>query len=179
MDDLDQLQFEEAFALIQNKKNVKELCSARRQATFFFHMANERTTVSEGSVAEQHIHEIVPEEDKPTETSEIRGKTGFRGHVIAHVHKILTSSEIKTFKEGCVLVTVYTAPEFVPAMKKAAAIITDTGGITSHAAIVARELGKPCIVATKIGTKALHTGDLIEVKAHEGIIRILKRRQDI
>jgi pyruvate,water dikinase len=59
-------------------------------------------------------------------------------------------------------------------MQKAAAFVTDEGGITCHAAIVARELKKPCIIATKIATKVLKDGDLVEVDANNSIIRILK-----
>lgn len=70
------------------------------------------------------------------------------------VVKILKSpKEIKKIGKGDVLVAVMTSPDYVPAMKKAAAIITDEGGQTSHAAIVSRELGVPCIVGTKEATK--------------------------
>ena len=67
-----------------------------------------------------------------------------------------------------------TRPEYVPLMKKATAIITDEGGITSHASIVSRELKIPCIVGTKIATKILKDGDLIEINADIGIVRKLK-----
>jgi pyruvate,water dikinase len=64
-----------------------------------------------------------------------------------------------------------TTPIFLPAMKKASAIITDEGGITCHAAIVSRELKKPCIIGTKIATQILKNGDLVEVDAERGIIK--------
>ena len=64
-----------------------------------------------------------------------------------------------------------TTPDFVPAMKKAAAIVTEQGGITSHAAIVSRELGVPCVIGTKIATRVLKDGDLVEVDANKGIVR--------
>jgi pyruvate,water dikinase len=66
-----------------------------------------------------------------------------------------------------------TQPEFLPAMKKAVAIITDEGGLTCHAAIVARELKRPCIIGTKNATKILRDGDYVEVDANNGIIKIL------
>jgi len=56
-------------------------------------------------------------------------------------------------------------------MKRAIAIVTDEGGLLSHAAIVSREIGKPCIVGTKIATKVLKDGDLVEIDADKGIIR--------
>ena len=67
-----------------------------------------------------------------------------------------------------------TSPDYVPAMKRAAAIVTDEGGLLSHAAIISRELGKPCIVGTKVATKVLKDGYLIEVNANDGTIKILQ-----
>ena len=66
-----------------------------------------------------------------------------------------------------------TSPDFLPAMKKSAAFITDEGGITCHAAIVAREMKKPCIVGTKVATKKLKDGDFVEVDADHGIVKVL------
>jgi len=63
----------------------------------------------------------------------------------------------------------------MPAIKKASAIVTNVGGITCHAAIVSRELKIPCIIGTKIATKVLKDGDLVEVDAQKGIVKILKR----
>ncbi|MBU3965123.1 hypothetical protein KKA96_01965, partial [Patescibacteria group bacterium] len=68
-----------------------------------------------------------------------------------------------------------TRPEHLMGMKKAGAIITDDGGITCHAAIIARELGIPCIIGTKIATKVLKDGDLAEVDADKGVVKIIKR----
>ena len=67
-----------------------------------------------------------------------------------------------------------TFPSFVVAMKKASAFVTDEGGITCHAAIIARELKKPCIIGTKNATQVLHDGDLVEVDANKGIVKIIK-----
>jgi len=68
-----------------------------------------------------------------------------------------------------------TRPEYTGIMKKAKAIVTDEGGITCHAAIVAREMKKPCIIGTKVATQVLHDGDLVEVDADRGVVKILKR----
>lgn len=75
------------------------------------------------------------------------------------------------FKAGAILVTTMTRPEFVPLMHKASAVITDEGGLTSHAAIVSRELGIPCIIGTRIATKVLKTGDRVEIDAVKGMVR--------
>ena len=68
-----------------------------------------------------------------------------------------------------------TRPEFVPLLKQASAIITDEGGITSHAAIVSRELKIPCIIGTKVATKVLKDGDKVEVNANHGVVRIIEQ----
>jgi pyruvate,water dikinase len=60
-------------------------------------------------------------------------------------------------------------------MKKATAFVTDAGGILSHAAIVAREMKKPCIIGTGVATKVLKDGDLVEVDANKGVVKIIKR----
>lgn len=83
---------------------------------------------------------------------------------------IHSSKEIDKIKQGDVLVTEMTNPEFVPAMKRAAAIVTDTGGRTSHAAIVSRELGIPCVVGTGQATAKIKTGDIISVDGGKGVV---------
>lgn len=87
--------------------------------------------------------------------------------------KIIHNPKGQDIKEGEILVASMTRPDFVPLMKKAAAIVTDEGGITSHAAIISRELGKPCVVGTRIATEVLKDGDRIEVNANHGLIKIL------
>jgi pyruvate,water dikinase len=79
--------------------------------------------------------------------------------------------DLKKVKEGDILVAPMTFPSFIVAMKYAAAFVTDEGGITCHAAIVAREMRKPCITGTKIATKVLRDGDLVEVDANKGVVR--------
>lgn len=79
------------------------------------------------------------------------------------VRLILTKEDFPLFQPGEILVTPMTTPDFVYLMKKAAAIITDEGGITCHAAIASRELQKPCLIGTKIATKALKDGMKVKI----------------
>ena len=110
------------------------------------------------------------------ETKEIIRTVAYRGQVSGIVKMAYSSKElIKKMNKGDVMVTSMTLPDFVPAMKKAAAIITDEGGITCHAVIISRELGIPCIIGTKIATKVLKDGQLVEVDANLGVVRILKK----
>ncbi len=91
--------------------------------------------------------------------------------IISGVVKILKSpDENDLVKKGDILVAPMTTPDFVPAMKRAAAIVTDQGGQTSHAAIVSRELGVPCIVGTQSATKKLKTNQIITVDAQKGLV---------
>lgn len=87
---------------------------------------------------------------------------------------INNTKEFKKFREGDILITQMTTPNFMLIIEKAKAIITDIGGITCHAAIIARELKIPCVVGTKFATKVLRDGDKVEVDANKGIVRIVK-----
>ncbi len=104
----------------------------------------------------------------------IKGVPGCPGAARGRVRIVTSPKETLKFKVGEILVVPETTPDFVPLMKKAAAIVTDQGGITSHAAIVSRELNKPCVIGTKIATKVLKDGDLVEVDASKGIVRVVK-----
>ncbi len=83
-------------------------------------------------------------------------------------HVIKNVKDIKQFKQGEVLVTEMTDPDWVPIMRMASAIVTNQGGRTCHAAIVSRELGIPCVVGTLTGTKHIKNGQKITVSCAEG-----------
>ncbi len=100
----------------------------------------------------------------------VRGLGSSPGMGMGRVRIVRSSAEIKIVQKGDVLVTEMTTPDFVPAMKKAAAIITDTGGMTSHAAIVSRELGVPCVVGTGNATKVLKDDMDVSVDGSHGIV---------
>jgi len=121
-------------------------------------------------------HFFISQQNKEVDTRIINGQSGSHGKIQGIVRVVMnTEKESSKFNKGDVLVTGMTRPEFVPLMKKSSAIITNEGGITCHAAIISRELGKPCIIGTKIATKVLHDGDLVEVDADNGVVRILER----
>lgn len=104
----------------------------------------------------------------------IRGLPASPGLASGVVHVIDDPKDINEFKEGEILVTLMTSPDWVPAMKKATAIVTNSGGMTCHAAIVSREMQIPCIVGTKsqnvAATEVLKTGDVVTVDAKNGIV---------
>lgn len=104
-------------------------------------------------------------------SSAIYGAVANTGTAVGPVIICTDLASIDRVKEGDILVASMTRPEYMSAIKKAAAIVTDEGGITCHAAIVARELGIPCVIGTKVATKVFKDGDMVEVKADHGLIR--------
>ncbi len=119
---------------------------------------------------------------RQTDSDVIKGVTASKGvhrGIVKVVRTLFTvadvAQEIAKVQQGDVLVSSTTGPEIMAACQRAGAIVTNEGGITSHAAVVSRELGIPCIIGTKNGDKLLKDGDLVEVDADHGIVKILKR----
>ena len=108
-----------------------------------------------------------------TKTNTVNGQTACKGVARGSVRIIMKREDIHTLQEGEILVSPMTVPDYLPAMKKAAAFVTDEGGITCHAAIVAREMKKPCVIGTKVATRILKDGDRVEVDANTGIVTVL------
>jgi phosphohistidine swiveling domain-containing protein len=104
----------------------------------------------------------------------IKGFVAQPGIAKGYVRICTNLKYINKFRHGEILVASMTRPEHISIMRKAKAIVTDEGGITSHAAIVSRELGIPCIIGTKIATSVLKDGDMVEVDANKGIVRKIK-----
>ena len=109
------------------------------------------------------------------ETNQLKGTVAYAGRAKGIAKLVINKEDVDKVKEGDILVSPATNPDLIIAMKKAAAFVTDRGGITSHAAIVSRELKKPCVVGTGNATKILKDGDLVEVDAEKGVVKILKR----
>ena len=131
-----------------------------------------------GHVTDRYIKVLKPKLDKSL--TMFKGGVGNPGYKKGKV-KIIHSSEgdiieeMKTMKKGQILVTEMTRPQLIMAIHKAGAIITDEGGMTSHAAIISREFNIPCIIGTKIATQVLKDGDMVEVDADKGIVKIIDK----
>ncbi len=110
----------------------------------------------------------------PSRQQVITGNVASRGKVRGRVKIVRKISELGKVEKGDILVAKMTTPDFMLAINKAAAIVTDEGGVTCHAAIVAREFNIPCITGSRIATKTLSDNDLVEVDAFEGKVRILE-----
>lgn len=152
-----------------NPKFKKELTDRYHNHALIF--ANDRIKVLTGKKLKEYYKKEKFQEESYHHLKELKGQSASPGKVTGKVHLVLFLEEIAKVKKGEILVAPATTPSYVSAMEKAAAIVTNEGGLLSHAAIVSRELGVPCVVGTKIGTKALQNGDLVEVDANLGIVQ--------
>jgi phosphohistidine swiveling domain-containing protein len=111
-----------------------------------------------------------------SDVKELKGQVGCVGKARGIVKQIFRPADMDKMNKGDILVSIATDPDIVSAMKKAGAIVTEQGGVTSHAAIVSRELKIPCVIGTKIATSVLKDGMEVEVDANKGIVRILDKK---
>ncbi|MEK6954374.1 MAG: PEP-utilizing enzyme [Candidatus Micrarchaeota archaeon] len=116
---------------------------------------------------------LIVEEKVDKKIRRLTGTPAYPGYARGIVRIIRKAEDMAKMNKGDILVSPATNPNVVPAMKKAAAIVTDEGGVTCHAAIVSRELKIPCVIGTKVATKWLKDGDKVEVDATKGIVRKL------
>ncbi|MFH0922532.1 MAG: PEP-utilizing enzyme [Candidatus Micrarchaeota archaeon] len=153
--------------LVDGTFDVSQL--AEREKFCVLYSKEGKDIIYVGAQAHAKANEAVETHD--LNISELKGQCACLGKARGRVKIVLSPSDLQKMEAGDVLVAIATNPDVVPAMKKAAAIVTEQGGVTCHAAIVSRELGIPCLIGTKIATKWLKDGDLVEVDASKGIIR--------
>src|SRR3989338_644675 len=161
------LQDEVKAALINNKLDRELLRQRLKHCVFYTEKGFEKIYV--GSMERKLLSTVNTKIDK--KLKELQGQTAQPGYAKGIVKIIFRAKDIGKMNKGDILVSVATDPDIVPAMKKAGAIVTEQGGITSHAAIVSRELGIPCIIGTKIATRIFKDGDKVEVDADKGVVR--------
>ncbi|MBD3164030.1 hypothetical protein GF323_02430 [Candidatus Woesearchaeota archaeon] len=157
--------------LLPNEVNIdaRKLEKRRKKCIYFVHY--EGDSIYEGKTADEYIKQL-ENQHKVEDTVLIKGNSASNGVARGIVKVCRGEKEISKVEKGDILVACMTQPEFVPAMKKAAAIVTDEGGLTCHAAIVSRELGIPCVIGTKTATKILKDGQVVEVDATNGAVKI-------
>jgi len=112
---------------------------------------------------------------KSEKISELRGRIANKGVARGRAVVVYVARDYGKLKKGDILITPMTKPDIVPFLSKVRAIVTDDGGALSHASIISRELNIPCVVGTRFATDLLKDGDLVEVDAESGIVRIIKR----
>lgn len=170
LDDFWLLSTDEIIGGLRGKVNAKKIARDRRKKGFTIKQVGDKIKVFTG-VKEEDLHE-----EKVKNRRSFGGTIAYSGKVKGRAKIIFSPfDEIRKFKKGDVLVAPMTTPDYIQLIKKSRAIITDEGGLLCHASIVAREFKKPCIIGTKIATKALKDGNLVEVDAKKGIVKILRR----
>ncbi|MFH1316262.1 MAG: PEP-utilizing enzyme [Candidatus Woesearchaeota archaeon] len=162
----------EIMSALQDKFNYLDTIKKRKKG-FLVVFDHNKDIIIESEDAVKFIHERPILDRNTKNVKELHGKVGYPGHVKGKVRIVKTDKDNTNFVKGEILVSIITTPNLTPSMEKAAAIITDGGGVTCHAAIFAREMKKPCIIGTKVATKVLKDGNLVEVDAKEGVIRLL------
>lgn len=170
---INNLQIKEIERALKFGDKIKELSKDRREVTILFY-PNDKIHIYEGNRAINFLNNGGFSEIK--EKISLHGQVACKGIVRARAVLAHNSQEAnKKMRKGDILIAVYTAVEYLSAMKKAAAVVTETGGITSHAAIISREFNIPCLIGVKGVMTAIKNGDLIEVDANKGMVVILKR----
>ncbi|NQU98809.1 hypothetical protein HQ533_05040 [Candidatus Woesearchaeota archaeon] len=162
------LTFREAINHLEN--NTKPNIKNRERDDFCLFLHNDKEILINNPEELSKLRKsLMPKED--LSDKEIKGIPACEGKAKGIVKIFSVPENMDKMNEGDVLVSPMTTPDFIPMMKKASAIVTDVGGLLSHPAIVSREMNIPCIVGTKIATKILKDGDLVEVDANKGVVR--------
>lgn len=156
-------------SLLGDNKINKRVIKSRIKSYAMISDSKNKIQVITGKQVEIIKHKFCKKENG----DEINGLIACHGFARGSVCLIMSRNDLSKIKKGEIMVCRLTTPDFVVAMKKAIAIVTDLGGITSHAAIVSRELSVPCIVGTKNATQVLKDGDLVEVDADNGVVKKL------
>ena len=156
-------------ALFGGKVNINEL--NRRVNYCVYINRHNKIRILTGTVARKFWQTRVEKEKVPPHVKELVGTTASPGKAQGRVCVVNMPEDMVNMKRGNILVSSATSPNLMPAIRQAAAIVTDEGGLTSHAAIVSRELDIPCVIGTKIATQVLKDGDKVEVDAARGVIR--------
>lgn len=165
--------YDEIISFIQDNKIDNKEIEKRKEGIIITRSDNKFQIIS-GKKAKEIIEKLSLQSE---DINIIEGTVASQGKIIGKV-RIIHDPFKEVLNKGEILVTSMTRPDFVPLMDKAAGFITDEGGLTCHAAIIAREMNKPCIVGTEIATKSLQNGDLVEIDAYHGKITKLKTKHD-
>ncbi len=146
----------------------------RRKKSFLLVQLNDKIEIYSGEESYKKAKELnlynVAED-----VNLIKGRSASPGKKRGIAKIVYTNLDFGKLNDGDILIAAMTRQDFVPVMRRVSAIVTNEGGVTSHAAIIARELGLPCIVGTEVATEVLKDGDLIEVDATNGVVRKLKQ----
>ncbi|MBI5135117.1 hypothetical protein HZA86_02695 [Candidatus Uhrbacteria bacterium] len=155
---------------LRNNSTLSPTEAEHRQKGFLIHWKNNQILTTANPQEVQKFRDQFIQRETTTKT--LKGTPACSGRATGPVAIVRGISDLTKVQKGDVMVAVTTHPDFVPAMHRAVAIVTDEGGLTSHAAIVARELNIPCIAGTGNATRVLHNGERIRVDATHGTVTV-------
>lgn len=172
-EDTSYLQDEEIINFLKGNKDISKREVQKRKKGFVMYLDTNKKIVCLSNGQVPIVLKLFKLDGGSEKIEEIVGRIASRGKAKGKVAIVRGVKDLPKVKKGDIIIAVTTHPDFVAAMRRAAAIVTDEGGITSHAAIVSREFGIPCVVGTKLATKLLKDGDVVEVDANKGEVKIL------
>lgn len=164
---------EEVYQLLENKKIISARELALRKNFFLLLVLKGRFRLYTGKPGLLFASKLLPKtiiaKDKM-----VSGQATLKGKVVrGEVKLVIKQADISKMLKGDILVSPMTTPRLLPAVKLAGAIVTDEGGVTSHAAIVSREFDIPCIIGTKVASVVFKDGDFVEVDTNKGVVKKL------
>ncbi len=154
-----------------NKPSLNELKQRRKFSIFT--VTKKGIKILTGHKAKIFAKKLTGLENN-SKIKEAKGQCAYTGKVKGRIKIIQTPADVDKMQRGDILISQATSPDLLPAMKKAGAIVTNTGGLICHAAITARELKIPCIVGTINVTLIFKDGDMVLVDANKGIVKLIK-----
>jgi phosphoenolpyruvate synthase/pyruvate phosphate dikinase len=167
-----------------NAESLRERAEIRREDDFVVYLINDELTVGQGGDARKVLETDVDEQDEGDDfvtadartEKRISGRVAQRGKVTAPAKIVRSENDIDKVNEDDILVSPMTTPDMTVGIAKAGGIITDEGGVASHAAIISREFGIPCLIGTEVATSILHDEDKVVLEAtdEEGTARLIQ-----
>jgi phosphohistidine swiveling domain-containing protein len=169
--DLSYYSFNEIEQLLTHHRYLEPSLIEERKSGYAMLLHDSQISIKTGHELEQLI--ALRNSKKHRHRKAVQGMVVSRGHAQGPVKVIMDASLQEIVEDGDILVAPMTTPDYLPALRKAAAFVTDEGGMTCHAAIVAREMKKPCVIGTKNATEVFSNGDLVDVDAILGTVKIV------
>jgi len=159
-------------AFLNSKELPKDVLKSRiKEFVQISDYVNNIDVIFHGKEARQLLDVLHPKSQGDNLAGFVASSGVGKQKIIQGIARVVFDPDMDKVKDGEILIAAMTRPEYVPLMKKAKAVITDEGGVTSHAAIVSRELGIPCVIGTKIATKIFKTGDVIVIDLEKGEVK--------
>ena len=156
---------------------IKKIAKKRKEELIYL-VNDDSEEIIVGKEAREILSLVKGKKVEPITKEYHEGSTAHPGKAIGKAKLVMGVNHLSKVQEGDILVSFSTNPQMIIAMGKAKAIITEQGGIACHAAIVAREMKKPCVVGIDDLTQIINDGDLLEVNADEGFVRIIEKHQN-